>query len=806
MRSRRRGTSDGRTVHTCSPREGGFSNVRSGLRLLLVAGVLAMVAAGCGTTGPRGERAHALQFVPGAMQVDMNVAETVQRVVQVRNNWPETIAYTLVPPEATYGEEEPVLWVDIFPDTIRDAADANTSHDLKLEISCPVVPGTYQFLVNLEWDTGSTALVIDAECRDAPIPTIVAEATRVLDAETRQALQSYDPATGMLVFDTRTPLLDDLEPGNVLVSEPAMAIPNGLLRTVSSIERVGPQTLIATDSAGLDDVFEQFSLDEAYDLSMRLEDVSMLIDDPGISVDLLAGQGLQPDSLSFSFDEVLFDQDGRGETTGDQLRVNGSVSVSIHPELTAKLDIRWQMVCIGVRVWGRCAGIYTKLPVGLSVYFFSGVTVNQNSELDVRGNVEVDRDWRVPIARQNFAPTTFWVGPVPVVITHSLTYFLDANLNITAELTYSYKQAASLRAGIEFDGSLRPVGETKRSSSESFEFAGALDAGLYFGARWESRFYGIIGPFAQLRAGLRMVAQALVTDDTQFGWRLDGCLIADVGLAGSIDLFLVKIGPYSHKVMEKCVELKKGQVTLVGDVMGRVVAADGTPLPEAEITVGTRHAVSASDGSFSLTLPPRGHHAEVRLGGYTVGDVHFTVSKGETTDLGEVVLAPLLSEADQLHIVLTWDEVLLDEFPTYLDLDSHLGGEPGSELHVNWWDPGSLIESPYAQLERDALGGPSTEDRGEEVTIAYLLSSEPYAFFVHDYWASLPGWGCQLSASGARVRVFRGPSLIAEFNVPETSPYDCPDVWSVFRIDPNTREISEVGSLGRSDRVFPDKY
>ena len=55
-----------------------------------------------------------------------------------------------------------------------------------------------------------------------------------------------------------------------------------------------------------------------------------------------------------------------------------------------------------------------------------------------------------------------WNGPVPVVITHSITYFLDANLSITAELTYEYKQVSSLRAGIEYNGSLRHVGVAGR--------------------------------------------------------------------------------------------------------------------------------------------------------------------------------------------------------------------------------------------------------------------------------------------------------------------------------------------------------
>ena len=66
------------------------------------------------------------------------------------------------------------------------------------------------------------------------------------DADTRAALAAYDPQSGVLKFSKSTPVLANLKPGDVLVSEPSNAAPSGDLRTVTAIRQGGTDTVLDT--------------------------------------------------------------------------------------------------------------------------------------------------------------------------------------------------------------------------------------------------------------------------------------------------------------------------------------------------------------------------------------------------------------------------------------------------------------------------------------------------------------------------------------------------------------------------------
>lgn len=772
--------------------------------------LVAIVMSACGGGGERQtDKRFGLQFDPGTVQLELGVASTVTQTVTIRNLTGDELAYSLIPPPEDYGQDGQVLFVDVDVHTVQDSVGGGASHELRIDVSCPVVPGDYQYLLPMEWQSGRTELVISAKCVDAPIETIVAEATRILDLETRNSLTSYDPESGVIEVATRTPLIEQLEPGHVLVSEPAPAIPEGLLRIVLDVIFTSSGATILTDEAGLNDLFEQFEIDEVMEPEFELANLALLHEDAGLSAEVLDA-GTPSASLRFNFDHVLFDRDNDPSTTDDRLTVNGSIGVSLKPEIKARMAVQWRMVCIGATAWGRCIGIKTKIPVGLTAYYFSGVTVSQSSDLHAEGSVRYKNDWRIPIAEHVFPPTTFFVGPVPVVITHKISFFLDANLNLSAEVVYEYKQTASLRAGVEFDGRLKLIGDVKRSSSEHFEFDGNLDAGLYTGARWESRLYGVVGPFAQVRAGLRLGVTARASNDTEFVWRLDGCLYGDVGIVGRIRIFLLKIEPSSRSIYSRCNVLRQGSTVMSGELEGRVISSQtGEPIPDATVRVGSREISSGLDGTFHTVLPPGNYHLEVRQSGYTVGTAGpVTIRKGGWEDAGNISLIPLLSPDEQLTIVLEWDRWLPEDalLGYELDLDSYFGGEPGSEVLVYWGYTGSLLEYPYVALLNDALGGEAPEARREELQVTFLATEPQHTFTVQDYWATGDEPICGLLESGARVTVYRGSTVAATFSVPESSGVVCPNTWAVFTIDTPTGEIYPLGVLSRNEDVWGDKY
>src|SRR5574337_287442 len=84
--------------------------------------------------------------------------------------------------------------------------------------------------------------------------------TKVLDSDSRAALQSFGK-DGNLVFSHSNDLLASLVVDDVVVSEPAAAAPEGLLRKVVSIQTQGDQLIVTTSDAQLGDAIPQGTID-----------------------------------------------------------------------------------------------------------------------------------------------------------------------------------------------------------------------------------------------------------------------------------------------------------------------------------------------------------------------------------------------------------------------------------------------------------------------------------------------------------------------------------------------------------------
>ena len=104
----------------------------------------------------------------------------------------------------------------------------------------------------------------------APPPAtqvIIPETTKVSDPATRTALTAYDRTSGVMRFSQNTPTLASLKPGDVLVSGPSNAAPNGYLRQVTAVGSEGAETVLETTQAKLTDAVSQGVLDAKVDLT-----------------------------------------------------------------------------------------------------------------------------------------------------------------------------------------------------------------------------------------------------------------------------------------------------------------------------------------------------------------------------------------------------------------------------------------------------------------------------------------------------------------------------------------------------------
>ncbi|WP_432903181.1 fibronectin type III domain-containing protein [Micromonospora matsumotoense] len=129
-----------------------------------------------------------------------------------------------------------------------------------------------------------------------------------------------------------------------------------------------------------------------------------------------------------------------------------------------------------------------------------------------------------------FTPITFSVGPVPVVVTPQLQFYLSADGTVSAQVTAGATQHAEGTLGLSWSGAtgLRPIART----SSSFTYApptlsGGASLSARVGPRLELFLYGVAGPYltADVNVGLSANPAA------EPWWTLTGGLDAGAGIA-----------------------------------------------------------------------------------------------------------------------------------------------------------------------------------------------------------------------------------------------------------------------------------
>ena len=136
-------------------------------------------------------------------------------------------------------------------------------------------------------------------------------------------------------------------------------------------------------------------------------------------------------------------------------------------------------------------------------------------------------------------------------------------------------------------------------------------------------------------------------------------------------------------------------------------------------------------------------------------------------------LSPIMKGLDSLRIVLNWGA-------TPFDLDSHLAF---SNNHIFFNAKNG--EKAWLDVDDTSSYGPET------ITIDKRLDGTTYTYAVHDYSNAADVNDRALSASGARVFVYVGQSLVKTYYVPTGTG----NVWTVFRIT-GDGSIEDIDTLG----------
>lgn len=150
-------------------------------------------------------------------------------------------------------------------------------------------------------------------------------------------------------------------------------------------------------------------------------------------------------------------------------------------------------------------------------------------------------------------PLTFWVGPVPVIVTTDVVPRAGARVDLAFEAADVVAEAhavAGLSAGVDYEHSKwSPVWEpwAAASGSATVDAPGAITASckVTAGAELRARLYGLIGPTVGVEAYARATAETAPPYCTYAGHTGGGVrayALAEAGLAvGPLDLTLVSL-------------------------------------------------------------------------------------------------------------------------------------------------------------------------------------------------------------------------------------------------------------------------
>ncbi|WP_234555220.1 hypothetical protein [Thermus caliditerrae] len=387
---------------------------------------------------------------------------------------------------------------------------------------------------------------------------LVPPTTEVLGAEVRGALVGVEGGT--LRFQDMPGLESRFQAGDVLVSEPVSPLaPQGLLRKVKAVRREGGFLVVETEGARIQEAIHQGTLDVS---GWELRASS-----------LVRTQALQPgiraQGLSYTLDTDL--------GTGGKVRVEGTLS--LRPLLDLSLGIRCDRV-----VAGACA----EVP---DLDFRVLTTLEQNATLKVTGDTNVLAGKEVPIAEEIFAPQTYMVGPVPVVLTPKLTVYLTGTVEADGSFRFEARQSLTLGAGFHYnsDSGFRDLSHYAYTlSTPVHTFSGSLGAQALFGVRFQVLLYGVTGPFGTLEggAGFKANLNGFGKGGETLLWELNACGKLSVGIT-AVEVLDLR---YSKELLAQCVEVER-QV----NALPEVVVVSPTAATQIYRGVGTTLKAQVSD-------------------------------------------------------------------------------------------------------------------------------------------------------------------------------------------------------------------
>ncbi|WP_147534546.1 carboxypeptidase regulatory-like domain-containing protein [Bacillus marasmi] len=218
----------------------------------------------------------------------------------------------------------------------------------------------------------------------------------------------------------------------------------------------------------------------------------------------------------------------------------------------------------------------------------------------------------------------------------------------------------------------------------------------------------------------------------------------------------------------------------IGTATGKVVnALTGDPVSRLKIDIRkgknnvfgeiVETVTTNESGVYSVDLPGGNYTMHISGAGYISTSAYIISIGGQTKGNQDATISPDGLLGEEIRAVLTWGE-------SPEDLDSHFTGPTadGGRFHVYFSKKSYSDEENEVNLDIDD----TTSYGPETVTVINRINEGTYTYAIHDY-TNRYDENLALSNSEATVRIYKGNSLVATYNVPLDQEGN---VWRVFEI------------------------
>ena len=336
-----------------------------------------------------------------------------------------------------------------------------------------------------------------ANCADTcdEIVALPFPSTRELSATDLNALNP-DPGDGTLRFDPAPAALANVAVGSILVAGVSANTPSGLLRAVLAVERDGNTLTLRTGQAPI-----QLAYRKLHSRVVR-----------SMSVPAARGVGRATVDEMRPFNYTLFDGDGDGETTNDQVVIEGVIGGGF--DFDFALDVDWGDVTALPDVVKDCLASFADVLVGdpprcsiddllpeakVTFVVFPRVAANTN----VHGAAIYQYEKEVDLASETLAPII--VGPLIFVPTADVTAQLSGGAS--GAFSTGLHGSAVFETSVTVSSKQTQTPQFKQPVLKSTDFGPNdtsvtlnAEAKVGVGARLNVLLFGVTGPYATARA------------------------------------------------------------------------------------------------------------------------------------------------------------------------------------------------------------------------------------------------------------------------------------------------------------------